>query len=121
MPALIAGASDQLRESMLGIAKTLAQLERAKRAARQARARVWAEMAAQREKDKKKGMGNPPKKPRKDPVMARVDDEDEEEDDLKEVLEKGKHKRTTKSLYTQLPTTSGYATTGQDRSARMLV
>ena len=52
--------------------------------------------------------------------MVGVDDDDDEEEDLEEVLEKGKCKRITKSLYAQLPTTSGYATTGQDRSVRML-
>ena len=37
--------------------------------------------------------GNPPKKPRKDPAVAGVDNEDnDEEEDLEEVLEKGKHK-----------------------------
>ena len=107
MPALVAGASDQLRESMLGVAKTSAEIECAKLqqqiakeaqrqehepAARQARARIQAVIAAQHEKDKKKGMGNPPKKPRKDPAVAGVDDEEEEEEDLEEVLEKGKHK-----------------------------
>ena len=76
-------------------------------------------MATQHEKDKKKGTGNP-KKPRKDPAMAGVDDDDDEEEDLEEVLEKDKHRQITKSLYAQLPTTSGYATMGQDRSARML-
>ena len=86
MPASIAGASDQLRESMLSIAKTSAQLECTKlrqhiaaefqkqqreQAARQARTRVWAAMAAQHEKDKKKkGTENPQKKARKDPVIS---------------------------------------------------
>ena len=128
-PALIAGASDQLWESLLSIAKTSAQLEHAKHqqqiaaeaqkqqwewATRQARARVWAAMAAQREKDKqKKGTEDPPKKARKDPAVAGVDDEDadDEEEDLEEVLEKGKCKQTIKSLYKQLPTMARYATT----------
>ena len=136
MPASIAGASDQLRESMLGIAKMLATLERvklqqqiveeAKRQqqewlARQARARVRAAMADQQEKNRKKGTGNVPKKPRKDLTVARADDDNnkEEEEDLEVVMEKGKRKRATNSLYSQIPTTSGYATTGQDRTARM--
>ena len=53
--------------------------------------------------------------------MAGVDDkDDDEEEDLEEVLEKGKCKWATKSLYRQLPTMVGYATTSQDRTARML-
>ena len=58
-------------------------------AARQARARVRAAMATQCEKDKKKGTENLPKKPRKDPAVAGVDDDDDKEEDLEEVLEKG--------------------------------
>ena len=50
-------------------------------------------MAAQHDKDnKKKGMGDPPKKARKDPTVAGLDDDDDEEEDLEEVLEKGKCK-----------------------------
>ena len=65
-------------------------------------------------------MENPPKKVRKDPAVARVVDDDDDEEDLEEVLEKGKHKQATPSLYKQLPTTGEYATTSQDRNARML-
>ena len=100
---------------MLGVAKTSANLERAKlqqqiaeearrkqpeRAARQARARVWAAMADQRDRDRRKGTGNPPKKVRKDPAVARADDEnkDEDDEDLEVVMERGKCKRVTKSF-----------------------
>ena len=79
-------------------------------------------MAAQCDKNKKKDMENPPKKVRKDPAVARDqdDDDDDDEEDLEEVLEKGKRKWATKSLYKQLLTTGEYATTSQDRNARML-
>ena len=84
---------------------------------------VRAAMAAQCDKDKKKNTENPPKKVKKDPavpVVAGDDDDDDDEEDLEEVLEKGKHKRATKSLYRELPTTEGYTTMSQDRTARML-
>ena len=76
-PASIAGASEQLKESMLGIAKKSAQLECLKlqqkiveetqhinreKAERAARARVRAEMAAQKPK------GGNPKRVKKDLV-----------------------------------------------------
>ena len=123
-PVLIAGASEQFCESMLGIVKMSAQLEHAKlqqqiveetqkqqreQAAREARARVWAEMVAQHDKNKKKELENPPKKARKDPAVATDDDNDDDKEDLEEVLEKGKHKRATPLLYKQLPTMREYA------------
>ena len=80
-------------------------------------------MAAQRDKDKKKNTENPQKKAKKDPAVpavARDDDDDDDKEDLEELLEKGKHKRATKSLYRELPTTEGHTTTSQDRTGRML-
>ena len=75
-------------------------------------------MADQRERDRKKDIGNPPKKPRKDRAVTRADDDDdddEDEEDLEVVMEKGKCKRATKSLYSQMLTMARYATTSQDR------
>ena len=79
-------------------------------------------MADQWDSDRRKGTGNPPKKARKDPAVARVDDknEDEDDEDLEVVMERGKRKRVTKSIYSQALTMAGYTTTGQDRTARLL-
>ena len=102
-PASIAGASTQLRESILGIAKMSALLECVKlqqqiveetqwqqreREARAARARVCAEMGTQHDKNKKIKTENPPKKPKQDPNLGA----DDEEEDLEEVLEEGTRK-----------------------------
>ena len=77
--------------------------------------------AQQRNKDENKNTENPPKKAKKDPaVLAVAGDDDDDKEDLEEVLEKGKHKWATKSLYRQIPTTEGYTTTSQDRTTRML-
>ena len=141
-PVLIAGASYQLKESMLGIAKMSAQLEHLKlqqkiaeetqcsnreKAEQAARARVRAEMAAKRETDKKKKKKskNPPKKLKKDPVLSSEDvdkDDDEDDEDLELLMEGGKRKQKMPSVakYAMGAGTGQYATTSEDRKGRIL-
>ena len=134
-PVSIVGASDQLKESMHGIAKTSAHLECLKlqqqiaeetqclnreKAECAARARVHAVMVAQREMDNRKKTENP-KKAKKDPAtLDKIDDDEDDDDDLEELMKGAKGKRKTALILKYVAATGGYPTTGKDRKTRMM-